>query len=101
MTKYLDERGQFSDPGAGGSTAPAVTWTTLTGKPAVIAAGADQAAARTAIGAGTPYTLPAATAAALGGVKQGVAVVDAAAAPTKDEFGALLKSLRDAGIIAQ
>lgn len=29
------------------------TWDTLDGKPAVIAAGADQAAARTAIGAGT------------------------------------------------
>lgn len=33
----------------GGSTA----WADITGKPAVIAAGADQAAARTAIGAGT------------------------------------------------
>ena len=35
--------------GDGGSTA----WADITGKPAVIAAGADQAAARTAIGAGT------------------------------------------------
>lgn len=32
---------------------PTATWANLSGKPAVIAAGADQAAARTAIGAGT------------------------------------------------
>jgi hypothetical protein len=49
----------------GGSTA----WADITGKPAVIAAGADQAAARTAIGAGTSSlavatTAPAALAAA-------------------------------------
>lgn len=31
----------------------------------------------------------------------GAAVKDAAAAPTKEEFNALLKSLRDAGIIAK
>lgn len=37
-------------PGGGGE---AVTWATISGKPAVIAAGADAAAARTAIGAGT------------------------------------------------
>ena len=35
--------------GGGGATA----WADITGKPAVIAAGADQAAARTAIGAGS------------------------------------------------
>lgn len=38
----------FSDQAGGGET-----WQTLPGKPAVIAAGADQAAARTSIGAGT------------------------------------------------
>lgn len=39
---------------AGNTTIPAAaTWANLSGKPAVIAAGADQAAARTAIGAGT------------------------------------------------
>ena len=32
--------------------------------------------------------------------KQGVAVPNVAAAPTKDEFNALLTSLRNAGIIA-
>ena len=51
--------------GGGGATA----WADITGKPAVIAAGADQAAARTAIGAGTSSlavatTAPAALAAA-------------------------------------
>lgn len=39
----------FSDQAGGGGE----TWQTLPGKPAVIAAGADQAAARTSIGAGT------------------------------------------------
>ena len=40
-----------SGTNTGDQTLP--TWTTLSGKPAVIAAGADAAAARTAIGAGT------------------------------------------------
>ena len=35
------------------------------------------------------------------GMKKGVAVADAAAAPTQTEFNNLLKSLRDAGIIAK
>lgn len=35
------------------------------------------------------------------GMKQGTAVKDAVAAPTQEEFNALLKSLRDAGIIAK
>ena len=48
------------------------------------------------------YTLPAATASALGGVKQGIAVADAAStAPTAAVFKALLDSLRDAGVIAE
>lgn len=47
------------------------------------------------------YTLPAATTSALGGVKQGVAVADAAStAPTAAEFKALLDSLRTSGAIA-
>ena len=57
----------------------------------------DAAAARTAIGAGAPYTLPAAGT-TIGGVKKGATVaanaaVDppaAAAAPTKAEYDALL-----------
>ncbi len=36
-----------------------------------------------------------------GGIKQGVAVKDVAAAPTQEEFNALLKSLRYAGVIAK
>lgn len=47
------------------------------------------------------YILPAATTSALGGVKEGVAVADAAgSAPTAAEFKALLDSLRTAGVIA-
>nr|DAR60052.1 MAG TPA: Head fiber protein [Caudoviricetes sp.] len=49
---------------------------------------------------GPTYTLPAATEEALGGVKQAAAVADAAAAPTQEEFNALLTSLRAAGILA-
>lgn len=50
--------------------------------------------------AGATYTLPAATTAALGGVKQATAVADVAAAPTMEEFNGLLASLRTAGILA-
>ena len=50
--------------------------------------------------AGPSYVLPAATTAALGGVKMAAAVADAAAAPTQTEFNALLTSLRAAGILA-
>ena len=50
--------------------------------------------------AGPSYTLPAATTAALGGVKQAAAVSDVAAAPTMKEFNSLLASLRAAGILA-
>ena len=49
---------------------------------------------------GEVYTLPAAKTNALGGVKQAAAEPDAAAAPTKEEFNALLASLRAAGILA-
>ena len=49
---------------------------------------------------GEAYTRPAAKTNALGGEKQAAAVPDAAAAPTKEEFNALLASLRAAGILA-
>lgn len=49
--------------------------------------------------AGPSYTLPAATTSALGGVKMAAAVNDAAAAPTMEEFNALLTALRNAGIL--
>ena len=44
--------------------------------------------------------LPLATSTAAGTVKQAAAVADITAAPTAEEFNALLKSLRDAGILA-
>ena len=50
--------------------------------------------------AGPSYSLPAATTNTLGGVKQADAVADAVAAPTMEEFNALLTALRNAGIIA-
>ena len=46
------------------------------------------------------YTLPAATTAALGGVKQCTNVAKAADAPTKAEFDALIDALIAAGIMA-
>lgn len=49
---------------------------------------------------GATYTLPAATTSALGGVKQATALADVAAAPTMEEFNALLAALRAAGILA-
>lgn len=53
-------------------------------------------------GSGPAYTLPAATTAAIGGVKQGAKVADAAGdTPTKAEFNALLAQLRNAGVIAK
>lgn len=44
--------------------------------------------------------LPIATPTAAGAMKQAAAVADVTAAPTAEEFNALLKSLRDAGILA-
>lgn len=88
----------FGGGEGGGVTVDQITDASDVGKSVLKAA--DAAAARTAIGAGAPYTLPAATTAAIGGVKQGAAVADAAAAPTQSEFNALLASLRAAGVIA-
>ena len=44
--------------------------------------------------------LPLATPTAAGAIKQAATVANVAAAPTAEEFNALLKSLRDAGILA-
>lgn len=103
----------FSDLGI------SVGWDDVTDKPTVIAAGTNQAAARTAIGAGTPYTLPNASASVKGGVNQGAAVTnvgsqtvagaDAAAVATSattavnavaGKLNDLLAQLRAAGVIA-
>lgn len=107
------------------------TWSDVTGKPAVIAAGADAAAARSAIGAGTSnlaigttsttakagnyvpawtevtgkpttFTPPAATEAAIGGVKMASAQADSVAADIEtlvSDFNSLLAKLRVAGIL--
>lgn len=48
---------------------------------------------------GATYTLPAATTETLGGVKMAKAVPEVSAAPTQEEFNALLASLRTAGIM--
>ncbi|MBW3088823.1 hypothetical protein KIH77_08825 [Bifidobacterium sp. 82T24] len=83
-------------------TADTLSGATATGK-AVLKA-TDAAAARTAIGAGTPYTLPAATSTALGGVKKGVAVPNLADTATVADavrtVNAILTQLRAAGVIA-
>ena len=97
-------------------TADTLTGATDTGKSLLKAT--DAATARKAIGAGTSsfsdltnkptipaaYTLPAATAAALGGVKQGAAVpdlaTDANTTTANAKINALLAQLRAAGVIA-
>lgn len=48
---------------------------------------------------GATYTLPQATTETLGGVKMAKAVPEVSAAPTQEEFNALLASLRTAGIM--
>ncbi len=58
-----------------GDSKPSYTWSDITGKPDILLysaqslTDAQKAQARTNIGAGTPYTLPTATATVLGGVK--------------------------------
>ena len=47
-----------------------------------------------------PVEVPLSQLMAAGGFEQGVAVPNAAAAPTQAEFNALLTSLRNAGLIA-
>ena len=47
-----------------------------------------------------PAFLPPATLTTLGAVKQALNISEIEAAPTAEEFNALLKSLRDAGILA-
>lgn len=79
-------------------TADTLSGATATGR-AVLKA-ADASAARTAIGAGVPYTLPAASTTVLGGVKQAAFVADPAGdAPTKAEFVALRDAMVNAGLM--
>jgi len=90
MPKYLDDRGQFSDPGA--ASAPA--WGDITGKPTtfppVVGIGATEAMA----GNKTP------TATERGGVLQQTAIADLSAAPTQQDINGILAKLRAAGILA-
>lgn len=99
--------------GGGGG---AVAWSAITGKPAVIASGATQAEARTAIGAGTSslvvgtgatdakagnYTPPAATTSVAGVVKVAAAQANFAGADVPAlliELNAFLVKLKTAGI---
>lgn len=83
--QYIVDNWETISAGLGGSTAVTVdtlSGATETGKAVMKAANA--AAARTAIGAGTQYTLPAATTSTLGGVKEAatVAAVSVADAST-------------------
>lgn len=80
-------------------TADTLSGATDTGKSVMKAK--DAAAARTAIGAGAPYSLPAATATVLGGVKQAAYVADPAGdTVTKAESIALRNALVTAGSMA-
>lgn len=89
----------------GGSTPP--TADTLQGVTAVgrkVLKAADEATARIAIGAGTPYSLPTATTGAIGGVKKAAAVstaaTDADAAAIVTTLNDLITKLKTAGIIS-
>ncbi len=108
--------------GTGDITSSQITDATDTGKALLTAAGEDEA--RAAIGAGTSnltigttsttamagdtaippeYTLPAAKADTLGGIKMGAAIPDSVATDVETivaDHNALLASLRAAGIIA-
>ncbi len=78
---------------SGGSTAAIDNTLTKSGQAADAKAVGDALAEKVG-------TEEAATSAKLGLVKQAAAVLDAVAAPTQEEFNALLASLRAAGIIA-
>jgi hypothetical protein len=52
-SEYAELNGRLTILEAGGGGGGGVTWSTISGKPAVVAEGATQADARTAIGAGT------------------------------------------------
>ncbi|MNM10429.1 Head fiber protein [compost metagenome] len=101
---FIDANGDPIDLGGGGSgsvTAADISDATTVGRNVLKAA--DAAAARTAIGAGTPYTLPAATTAVAGGIKKAVAQADSVAtdaAGLVTDFNTLLAKLRTAGILS-
>lgn len=86
--------------GGGDITSSQITDATTVGKSVLTAA--DAAAARTAIGAGTPYTLPAATTSVTGGVKKMATQADSTATDVAGllaDFNALLAKARIAGLM--
>lgn len=98
LVQYLEE-----NSGGGSSTVTAADITDATAVGRSVLKATDAATARTALGAGTPYTLPAATTAANGGVKKAVAQTDSVAtdaAGLVTDFNALLAKLRTAGILS-
>ncbi|WP_447867536.1 head fiber protein [Rahnella bonaserana] len=86
--------------GGGSITSSQITDATTVGKSVLTAA--DAATARTAIGAGTPYTLPAATTSVTGGVKKMATQADSTATDVPGllaDFNALLAKARTAGLM--
>ena len=86
--------------GGGDITSSQITDATTVGKSVLTAA--DAAAARTVIGAGTPYTLPAATTTVNGGVKKMATQADSTATDVAGllaDFNALLAKARTAGLM--
>lgn len=86
---------EVADAIAGG--AGTVSWADIPDKPATFAPTIGTTATTAKAG---NYTPPNATTSVRGVVLQGVAVANAAAAPTQAEYNALLASLRTAGVIA-
>lgn len=72
----------------------ASTWATVSGKPTTF-----PSTWATVSGKPTTFAPVVATTTVTGGVKQAAAVADVAAAPTMEEFNALLAALRTAGIM--
>ena len=82
-----------------GGTGEVVSVDTLGGATEVgkaVMKAADAGAARTAIGVGTPYTLPAATASKIGGVKQTAAFAFSADGATTETCATAIQALIDA-----
>lgn len=90
MSKYLDDTGQFTDPG--GSSAP--KWTDITGKPTTFPPVIGTSATEAMAGNKVPTTTQ------RGGVLQQAAIADVSAAPTQQNINDILAALRAAGILA-
>lgn len=93
---FVDDSGNPTDAPGGGSAEVADGSITT----AKLADGAVTAAKIASGVIPTAYVLPAASSAALGGVKQGSAIADLSAAPTQTDFNNLLAVLRVTGLIA-